>query len=466
MAVMGLEAWLNKLNSADLPVLGAVVKSLNLLTEDQDAGVHQLAETILKDSNLTSQLLRAANSIHFNPGGGTINTVTRAIIQVGFEGVRNICISLLLVDQLLGRQPRDRLLLAMARAFHAAVQARALMPKQEAESGEQVFIAALLYHVGELAIWAKGGEQADLVDRLMHEGTSETDACADVLGLQFKALTREMARAWRLGELLEQALNPGAKTTPEIQAVQLADELSIAALMGWDSPQAQQVIDKIAAFRKVKPEAARKDLVANADLAAEVATIFGAAAVCQFIPGSEPRAVALPGMKPDPDLQLKVLRELSSAVLEGADVNAIFQMVLEGLHRGVGLARVAVILHIKHQLIARYALGSNASFWRENFLMSDADTHLFSEGCSFRSAQYFDRERIGKNPQLFTPEVKKFTESCPCLIAPVAVAGRNTGLFYADGKGAELSAEQQTAFSHFVQQAEMSLTALAMRVKR
>lgn len=152
MAVKGLEAWLNKLNAADLPVLGAVVKSLNLLTEDQDARVHQLAETILKDSNLTSQLLRAANSIHFNPGGGAINTVTRAIIQVGFEGVRNICISLLLVDQLLGHQPRDRLLLAMARAFHAAVQARALMPRTEAESGEQVFIAALLYHVGELAI--------------------------------------------------------------------------------------------------------------------------------------------------------------------------------------------------------------------------------------------------------------------------------------------------------------------------
>lgn len=466
MAVKGLEAWLNKLNAADLPVLGAVVKSLNLLTEDQDARVHQLAETILKDSNLTSQLLRAANSIHFNPGGGAINTVTRAIIQVGFEGVRNICISLLLVDQLLGHQPRDRLLLAMARAFHAAVQARALMPRTEAESGEQVFIAALLYHVGELAIWSKGGEQADQLDRLLHEGISETDACAEVLGLQFKALTREVARAWRLGELLEQSLSPGAKVTVEIQAVQLADELSSAALMGWDSPQAREVIERIAAFRKIKPEAARKDLVNNADLAAEVATIFGAAAVCQFIPGSEQRPVTMPGMKPDPDLQLKVLRELSSAVLEGADINAIFQMVLEGLHRGVGLARVAVILHIKNQLIARYALGSNAAFWRENFLMNDADTHLFSEGCNFRAAQYFDRTRIGKNPQLFTDDVKKFNESCPCLVAPVAVAGRNAGLFYADGKGAELSPEQQVGFSHFVQQAEMSLTALAMQVKR
>ena len=167
MAVMGLQAWVQKLNAAELPVLGRVIEHLNELSTNADTRVNQMSDVVLKDSNLTSQLLRVANSIHYNPGGSAINTVTRAIIQVGFEGVKGICISLLLVDQLLGKQPRERLLQSMAAAFHAALQAKFLAPVADQDAAEQVFVAALLFHVGELAIWSKGEAQADQLDELL-----------------------------------------------------------------------------------------------------------------------------------------------------------------------------------------------------------------------------------------------------------------------------------------------------------
>ncbi len=49
-------------------------------------------------------------------------------------------------------------------------------------------------------------------------------------------------------------------------------------------------------------------------------------------------------MKGDSSIQLSVLRDLSSATNEGLDVNTIFQMVLEGMHRGIGLERVCIAM--------------------------------------------------------------------------------------------------------------------------
>src|SRR3546814_1539898 len=71
--------------------------------------------------------------------------------MIGFENGRLISLSVTLIDSLLARAPREQLLALLARSFHAAVQARNIAGYVLSRHEEEVFIAALLFDLGELA---------------------------------------------------------------------------------------------------------------------------------------------------------------------------------------------------------------------------------------------------------------------------------------------------------------------------
>ena len=78
-----------------------------------------------------------------------VSTVSRAITLIGFDAVKSMAISSLIVDSLLKRNDRPHMLRCLARAIHATVQARCLMLKRTEHALEEVFIGALLMNIGE-----------------------------------------------------------------------------------------------------------------------------------------------------------------------------------------------------------------------------------------------------------------------------------------------------------------------------
>lgn len=461
MSLKGVDAWLGRLNATELPVLGGVISTLNKLTDSDDTHVKQLSELILKDSNLTSQLLRVANSIHYNPGGSRITTVTRAIVQVGFEGVKNICISLMLVDNLLSGQPRERLLHVMALAFHAALQARAMTEASNSDDSEQVFIAALLFHVGEMAVWSKGGTQADELDRLLLEGVKESDACEQVLGMQFKSLTRALVQSWRLSPLLE-AVMRSSTAHPLAKSVLLANRLVAATEFGWDSKPVKTLLQQVADYRNVSVERATNDALHAASLAEEFSRLFGVP-----VSGVEDEQVKL-GVKvgqPDTGLQMQVLKKLSGGMRSGLDFSGIFQLVVEGLYLGVAFARVAVVLKLQDKLVARFCAGKNEKLWRKKFVLNASEVNFFTEVLNYKTLQHFNRDRLQKCSHLFTDSVQELIDCKPCVVAPVMMNNRVGGIYYVDNDGAEITLDQIESLEFFVQQAQMMLQSAAMRIK-
>ena len=53
-----------------------------------DSSASQLAELILRDYSLTSRLLKVSNSAMYGQFSGTISTVSRAVVVLGFEQVQ------------------------------------------------------------------------------------------------------------------------------------------------------------------------------------------------------------------------------------------------------------------------------------------------------------------------------------------------------------------------------------------
>lgn len=483
MSRKGLDSWVNKLNRQDMPVVGEVIGELSALTGSDDADVNQLADVILRDPNLTSHVLRIANSVHYNYSCYPINTVSRAIVLIGFKGMRAICISSLIIDNFLRKGPRERLLQMMARALHAATQARNLMMEREDALAEEVFIAALLYHLGEMAFWASDTHSnADETEALLNEDSeARKQAMDDILGTSFKAITLELAKQWRLGETLEKALYPGRDFDPAVQAVLLGEQLSRESLRGWQSSEVDQLIAQMADFTGRSNEQTRQMVREMAEKAVDIARTYGAEEVCYLIPSSRAAAlldhpISVPDEYPeeprpgDPKLQLNILRDLSMAATDVGDINTIMRMVVEGVHRGVGLPRVAVALIRKERLLAKYVLGEGVEHWRErfNFDVGAEAENLFTAALNEHSTHWLQQDAIKAHPEWHPPVVVEVLGRHEAFVSALTLAGRRVGVLYADAKGkSSLTQEQYDSFRHFANQAQMNLMLLSqLRAKK
>ncbi len=468
----GLRSWVNKLSKVELPVLAGVVRELNELTGSDEADVNQLADAILKDANLTSQVLRIANSVHYNPSSFPINTVSRAVVLIGFTGVRAICISSMVIDSLLGDEPRERLLESMAKAFHTAVQSRSLIRRTtDEEVKEEVFIASLLYHLGDMSFWACAGQSADELDELLKdESKSQKEAMQEILGTSFKSITRELANVWKLGETLRTALDPPKQLPPKVVAVLIGEEISRNAALGWNSPEMGETLYKVSRFTGLDFSHAKQLVMEAADEAASVALTYGAPKVCHLIPGShgivkEEAAEDSRILKADPQVQLNILRELSNAISENLDVNTVFQMALEGLHRGIGLERVVVAFIRKNDIFARYILGEGTENWREKFQFSigPSEDNIFTHAVKQREPFWLTSKDLEKLKYLYSTEIITLLGKVPSFMSVVTINNRDVAIFYADrwNFGGVLNEAQFESFRHFMVQTQSSLELIA-----
>lgn len=473
--VRGLDGWIRKLTKQNMPAVGKIIAELNSLTGRDDTETNQLAEVILRDPHLTSHVLKVANSVHYNHSSTPINTVSRSIVLIGFKGMRAVCISLLLIDSLLKHGPRERLLQLMAQGLHAATQARDLVTSQDADAAEEVFIAALLYNLGEMAFLANE-KITEENSALLSDDSREREAAMErVLGTSFKAITRALAKHWKLGETLESALNPNREPNAKVKAVILGERLSRSAIQGWDSNPARKVIGEIAEYSGLDLDQALQAAQESAERAAEFALHYGAAEVCPLIPGKNCKAPATKSpsakmLRGDAQLQLSILRELTTATAEKADVNTIFQMVIEGMHRGIGLERVVVAFIQQHQAAAKYVLGDGTDRWRKAFAfdVGPYSDNIFSAAIAKPSAIWLDAAYISQHWHLYTPDIQQVLGAVPCFIYVLRVGDRTPGLFYADRgeSGGALSKDQFESFRHFASQAQINLNLLSQSVKK
>lgn len=470
----GLDGWIRKLTKQNMPVVGKVIAELNTLTGRDDTDVNQLAEVILRDPNLTSHVLRVANSVYFNHSGSSINTVSRAIVLIGLKGMRAICISLLLIDFLLKKGPRDRLLQVIARGLHAATQARDLVVGQNAEGAEEVFIAALLFNLGEMAFLANeqlGDEHFGLFSDDVEE---RHDAMDRILGTSFKAITRALAKHWRLGETLEHALYPGKDPDPKVRAVILGERLSRAALEGWNSDAVSKVIDDISRYTYLERDQCLSLAKESAERAAEVALQYGVAQVCPLIPGKSFKAASENEsdkiLRGDPRLQLNILRELAAATAERAHVNTIFQMVIEGMHRGIGLERVALACIQQQVAQCKYVLGEGTEGWRTSFAfdVGSSSENIFTHAIAQPGATWIDAGYIEQHRHFYSADIEQVIGRNPAFIFVLRVGERTPALFYADrGEwGGKLDKDQFDNFRHFASQAQINLNLLSQISER
>lgn len=474
----GLQSWIDRLNQAELPALAAVVQDLQRLSQQESSSVRQLAEVLLRDASLTSKVLRVGNSAYYNPSQEPIRTISRAIVLIGFDNVRLIGLSVSLIDGLLTRAPREQLQELLARSFHAAVQARNIAGYVISKHEEEVFIAALLHHLGELAFWGCGGEQADeLAVALAQPGVEVEEAVRDVLGTSFRQLTQGLVKSWNIGEIASLAHNSANRNDPAVFAVHLGARISEAALQGWDSPALEEAVAQMADFIGVTQEEALQQVLASADEAVKVAATFGASKLVQWIPNTDPEQIRQQQeqrkarlLQPNLLLLQEALQELGLMATRRGDLNAILDTLLNGLHQGAGLERVMLVVLADGQscLRAKRAVGEGTEGWMSDFLLpvdSREQAHIFSYVLRNREPLWMGVPASYNLNDLVTQPIRQRLGQGMFFIAPLLAGARDIGVIYADNRvtGRALKHEQFVAFQRFAQLARRCLEALSKR---
>lgn len=458
-----LSTWIARIRGCEMPVFGHTVQALRAILDDERASASALAQVILKDAPMTTKVLRLANSAYFNHAHQGVNTVSRAIVVLGFDPVAELALSVSLIDSLLKGGVRSRVQIEMARSFHAAVQARWVAARRGDGAGEEVFIAALLARVGEMAFWCFGGERAQTLDRCLTQSQMrEEEAQQVVLGFPLRHLSVGLVREWRLGSLVAAALEGDPRSRGPERAVVLGHRLARAAESGWDSPAGRQAIRDVADYLGQSVSAVQAEVIANAAEAARVAGTFGAPEAARIIPHRdlplEPEvpAVVIP-VGPDAGLQLRILHDLTALTLSRASIADILQLVLEGVYRGVGFERVVVALLTpdRSMLKGKAALGggSEGLCIQFAFPMDGDPDDVLDAAIDSGAACWVTPKRSQK-------EIRRLFRVTACshaFVVPFGTANRQIGVLYADRGGKPLDDESWRAVQHFALQASLAV---------
>ncbi|MDD2761265.1 MAG: HDOD domain-containing protein [Methylomonas sp.] len=173
-----LDEWTELLRVEEMPIFSSTAQGICAALDDKQKGALELATIILQDPNLTAKLLKFSNSPYYNPSRQKISTITRAIVILGVQMIRELTLACSFFESILSPTNKERANIEIAKALHSAVQARELAIILKDPSPEEVFVATLLNNVGQVAFWCSNNKQTTKLQALIaadDSGSLETE---------------------------------------------------------------------------------------------------------------------------------------------------------------------------------------------------------------------------------------------------------------------------------------------------
>lgn len=382
----------------DLGANPQAIERLNRVLNREYCTTLGLAHAILQDPGLSAKILRVVNSVAYSVRGEPVSTITRAIVLIGFERVREIATGLLLIEHFTRGQPSDGAVHEnLRRALRCGLTAQAIAARVGQVGPEQAYLLGLFSNVGLL--WLAAYHPAVLAEALerQSDGTSLDDAVHAVAGITPNQLAAEVLRHWSLPDTyvhhFERRPEARAITTDRLSAVvEIADgharvaerepvpdgkllarfertfglpgQKLVEAVAGVEEElRAQARILGIAVPRSGASRAAPAPSAQAPGAAARSPLAGGASAPDASADAppveSVPAAVAAAPRSRDASLAIDVALEVSSSILVDDDVNHNLTAVVEGIARSgpFDVVVLALLTPERDRLNGRFGFG-------------------------------------------------------------------------------------------------------------
>lgn len=219
-AELTLEYLLRRMRfKSDFPTLSASVSRVQALSDSETDSMQALSDEVLQDVALTQKLLRVVNTAHYRRAGGDpISTVSRAVALIGVGGVRNMALSLMLLDHMQDKVHAQQLKVEFLRTVMAGTLASEL--SHNAKEAEDAYLGALFRNLGRLLVSFYLPDDAEQIRSLCEKGAdgqpgmTEARAAHQVLGVSLDKLANKVGQMWGLPDGLLACMAPTGGDVP------------------------------------------------------------------------------------------------------------------------------------------------------------------------------------------------------------------------------------------------------------
>jgi serine/threonine protein kinase len=478
-----LDFLLRRMRSkSDFPVLASTISEINRIVDDDSASANLLTQCILQDFALTNKLLKLVNTVTYGQFGGQINTISKAVVILGFESVRNVAMTLILLDFLQNKAQVSQLKDDVLASFFSGIVAVQFSAGLNIRDAEEAMICSMFRNLGKLLASFYFFEESQQVARLVEQGESEDNAAIQVLGISYNELGIGVAKSWSFPPRLiigmrKVAGDKVAKPQGELDnlsvTVNLAHELFAIANHGHAVDKAKELKQLVRRYEdaiNTSEQQLRKtmengmgELVARAkvvgiDLAhsllmkrvkvwigaksevvadkkpLEPDSLAGITQLGMEIESQSESVGEIPKVTPEAMLT-EGIQEITNTLVEDHKLNDIIQMVLETMYRAMGFNRTLFLVRdVKaHKMVARFGFGQDTDAVLPKFRFSldfTADVfHLaMSKGADLMIEDIAAENIVGKIPSWYRQAVS----SQSFMLLPVVVNSKPVGIFYAD----------------------------------
>jgi serine/threonine protein kinase len=462
----------------DFPALSNTVSAVNRAAASDTEGIGGLSNSILKDFALTNKLLRLVNSAYYGQFGGTISTISRAVVILGFERVRSVAMTLILFEHLQNKAQAATLKDQVVATYFSGILASELAAKAALPNAEEAFICAMFHNLGKLLVRFYFHEEGTEIDRLVEQGTDEPRA--RILGISSEELGIGIAKYWHLPDKIVGSMRSVrdekvARPSGDDARLAILSEMSsdICQAITADATQRESIMSKICTrFQAALPlsRSVVSEAISNAlnELSRDAATlnintrasVFYASA-CQWIAAQGGNQMAPPQSMADENMprygrsgpplgespqqseatQRKAIlsagiQDITNSLVANTQLNDILRIILETMYRGIGFTRVMMCIRDPQQnaLKARLGFGQDIDrIIRLGFGVSLAGGKDVFTAALGRGADIFIENINADRIRDHVPDwYRKMIPAQAFALFPVVVNKKPVGLFYGD----------------------------------
>ena len=479
-------------HKTDFPALSESVSTINKITGSDKESIANLSNSILKDFSLTNKILRLVNSVHYlQAGGGNISTISRAVLVLGFDAVRNIAITVTIFEHLQNKGNASHLKEEFLRAYLAGMLARDIGEKSSSREVEQVFICAMFHNLGRLLSQYYFPDESEKIKRLVEQKPcSEEAATVQVLGISFEELGVGIARTWGFPNLIVNSMRklpPGqvrkANTVEERMRVLAAFSNELCLMISELEPELrqkalrqikerfsenialseqvlrdalEQTFQKVAQFAKViginleksafgrqmkawgaKPGKAAAVQAPSGESGDSAETVLSDV-VLAGAPGSpvvEGEAGPVSEVGNSEVILMAGIQDISNTLVEEFKLNDLLRIILETMYRAKGFKRVILCVRDaqNNTMLGRFGFGPDAIDISRRFNFSmvftpDIFHAALSKGVDILISDTNDAKIATRIPEWFRKGVNAGT----FVIFPLCIKKNPVAMIYAD----------------------------------
>ncbi|TAN42629.1 MAG: HDOD domain-containing protein [Nitrospirae bacterium] len=194
-------------HSPDFPAMTGTISLINKFKTAEVSSVSEFANIILKDYALTSRLLKIVNSVGYSQFG-EVTTISRAIILLGFENVKNLALTLMLFEQFQKRDSGSGLMDTLMQSYYSGILAQNIAGETLIADREEAFICSMLHAFGKIMVAFYLPSKLDDIRSCMAERKeSEGAAAITVLGVSYEEIGMTVAKEWNLPQKIVMSMH-------------------------------------------------------------------------------------------------------------------------------------------------------------------------------------------------------------------------------------------------------------------